>query len=140
MKATLISIGIFAITLTSCKSSSISYKAYGPVIVDTTQALTLDEMLIRFKSNPTDQAYTFKAPLVAVCQSAGCWVNVQPSNGDMIRIRFKDHFLIPPATQAGSVAYFHGTPYFDTISVDMQKHFLEDAKAQNQKSKVNGSH
>ncbi len=129
MKATLISIGILALTLTSCKSSSIAYKAYGPVAVDTTQALTLDEMLVRFKANPTDQAYTFIAPLQAVCQSAGCWVNVKPSTGDLIRIRFKDHFLIPPATEAGSVAYFHGTPYLDTISVAMQKHFLEDAKA-----------
>jgi hypothetical protein len=129
MKATLISLGIFTLFLYSCQTSSIAYKAYGPVAVDTTQALTLDEMLVRFKSNPTEQAYTFKAPLVAVCQSAGCWVNVKPSNGDLIRIRFKDHFLIPPATEAGSVAYFHGTPYLDTISVAMQKHFLEDAKA-----------
>ncbi|MFM6946135.1 MAG: DUF4920 domain-containing protein [Flavobacteriales bacterium] len=129
MKRILFAIGLTALALTSCKSSSIAYKSYGPVSVDTTQALTLDEMLTRFKANPTDQAYTFKAPLVAVCQSAGCWVNVKPSNGDLIRIRFKDHFLIPPATEAGSIAYFHGTPYLDTISVAMQKHFLEDAKA-----------
>lgn len=129
MKHFVIAIAILATALISCKSSSIAYKAYGPVSVDSTQAITLDEMLSRFKANPTDQAYTFKAPLVAVCQSAGCWVNVKPSNGEMIRIRFKDHFLIPPATQAGSVAYFHGTPYLDTISVAMQKHFLEDAKA-----------
>jgi hypothetical protein len=38
-------------------------------------------------------------------------------------------FSIPPATEAGSIAYFHGTSYLDTISVAMQKHFLEDAKA-----------
>ena len=129
MKGTLLSLGLFALALSSCKSTSVAYKAYGPVSVDTTQALTLDEMLTRFQGNPTDQSYTFKAPLVAVCQSAGCWVNVKPTNGDLIRIRFKDHFLIPPATEAGSVAYFHGTPYLDTISVAMQKHFLEDAKA-----------
>ena len=129
MKGTLLSLGLFTLALSSCKSTSVAYKAYGPVSVDTTQALTLDEMLTRFKANPSDQAYTFKAPLVAVCQSAGCWVNVKPTNGDLIRIRFKDHFLIPPATEAGSIAYFHGTPYLDTISVAMQKHFLEDAKA-----------
>ena len=129
MKGTLLSLGLFTLAISSCKSTSVAYKAYGPVSVDTTQALTLDEMLTRFKANPSDQAYTFKAPLVAVCQSAGCWVNVKPTNGDLIRIRFKDHFLIPPATEAGSIAYFHGTPYLDTISVAMQKHFLEDAKA-----------
>ena len=74
MKGTLLSLGLFALALSSCKSTSVAYKAYGPVSVDTTQALTLDEMLTRFKANPSDQAYTFKAPLVAVCQSAGCWV------------------------------------------------------------------
>lgn len=129
MKFTLISLGIFVLSLTSCQTAAIAYKAYGPVTVDTTQALTLDQMLDRYKANPSEQAYTFKAPLVAVCQSAGCWVNVKPSNGELIRIRFKDHFLIPPGTEAGSVAYFHGTPYLDTISVAMQKHFLEDAHA-----------
>lgn len=74
MKGTLLSLGLLALALSSCKSTSVAYKAYGPVSVDTTQALTLDEMLTRFKANPSDQAYTFKAPLVAVCQSAGCWV------------------------------------------------------------------
>jgi hypothetical protein len=27
------------------------------------------------------------------------------------------------------VAYFHGTAYYDTISVQLQKHFLEDGNA-----------
>jgi len=129
MKGTLLSLGLFALALSSCKSTSVAYKAYGPVSVDTTQALTLDEMLTRFKANPSDQAYTFKAPLVAVCQSAGCWVKVQPTGSEAIRVRFKDHFLIPPVTEINSVAYFHGRAYYDTISVALQKHFLEDAKA-----------
>ena len=45
MKATLISLGVFALFLASCQTSSIAYKAYGPVSVDTTQALTLDESI-----------------------------------------------------------------------------------------------
>lgn len=129
MKRFFFTLAVTSLVLVSCKQSKLAYKAYGPVSIDTTQALTLDEMIMQFKANPSDKAYTFKAPLVAVCQSAGCWVNVKPSNGDLIRVRFKDHFLIPPATEAGSMAYFHGTPYLDTISVAMQKHFLEDAKA-----------
>lgn len=129
MKIFFVAVAALAFTLTSCKSSQIAYKHYGPVAVDSTQALTLDQMLVAFQANPKNDIFTFAAPLVGVCQSAGCWVNVHPSNGELIRVRFKDHFLVPPATEINSVAYFHGRAYYDTLSVELQKHFLEDAKA-----------
>jgi hypothetical protein len=129
MKKILLPLSLAALLFASCNSSKIAYKHYGPVDVDSTQAVSLDQMLLTFKAQPQNDIFTFSAPLVGVCQSAGCWVKVQPSNGDMIRVRFKDHFLIPPVTEINSVAYFHGRAYYDTISVDLQKHFLEDAKA-----------
>jgi hypothetical protein len=129
MKIFYVAIAAIGLALSSCNSSKIAYKHYGPVAVDSTQALTLDEMLLKFKAQPQNDVFTFSAPLVGVCQSAGCWVNVQPSNGEPIRVRFKDHFLIPPATEINSRAYFHGQAYYDTLSVELQKHFLEDAKA-----------
>ncbi|MEY4803958.1 MAG: hypothetical protein RL331_471 [Bacteroidota bacterium] len=129
MKIFFVAVAALALTLSSCKNSQIAYKHYGPVAVDSTQALTLDQMLVAFQANPKNDMFTFSAPLVGVCQSAGCWVNVQPSNGDLIRVRFKDHFLVPPATEINSVAYFHGKAYYDTLSIELQKHFLEDAKA-----------
>lgn len=129
MKKILLPLSLAALLFTSCNSSKIAYKHYGPVAVDSTQAVSLDQMLLTFKAQPQNDIFTFSAPLVGVCQSAGCWVKVQPSNSDMIRVRFKDHFLIPPVTEINSVAYFHGRAYYDTISVELQKHFLEDAKA-----------
>lgn len=129
MKKIILPFAAACLIFTSCSTSKVAYKHYGPVAVDTTQAITLDDMLVRFKAQPQADVFTFSAPLVGVCQSAGCWVKVQPSNGDLIRVRFKDHFLIPPATDINSVAYFHGRAYYDTISVELQKHFLEDAKA-----------
>ena len=124
-----LAISTSALLLVSCNNSKIAYKHYGPTDVDSTQALTLDQMLLTFKQQPQNNSYTFSAPLIGVCQSAGCWVKFQASNGELIRIRFKDHFLIPPATEVNSLAYFHGVVYYDTISVELQKHFLEDAKA-----------
>jgi hypothetical protein len=122
-------VAVLFFALSSCKNSQITFKHYGPVAVDSTQALSLDVMLATFQANPKKDVFTFVAPLVGVCQSAGCWVNVQPSNGELIRVRFKDHFLIPPVTEINSAAYFHGKAYYDTLSVELQKHFLEDAKA-----------
>jgi len=129
MRIFFVAVAALGFVLSSCKNTQIAYKHYGPVAVDSTQALSLDQMLVALKANPTNDIFTFAAPLVGVCQSAGCWVNVQPSNGDLIRVRFKDHFLVPPSTEISSVAYFHGRAYYDTLSIELQKHFLEDAKA-----------
>jgi hypothetical protein len=129
MRIFFVAVAALGFVLSSCKNTQIAYKHYGPVAVDSTQALSLDQMLVALKANPTNDIFTFAAPLVGVCQSAGCWVNVQPSNGDLIRVRFKDHFLVPPSTEINSVAYFHGRAYYDTLSIELQKHFLEDAKA-----------
>ena len=121
---------VFGLSLVGCKTGvGITYKHYGPNNVDTSNAISLDQMVLDFKNQPQKAEFIFKAPLTGVCQSAGCWVSVQPSSGESIRVRFKDHFLIPPATELNSIAYFHGRAYFDTLSVDLQKHFLEDAKA-----------
>jgi len=129
MKIFLIVLPFAFLFFTSCNTSKIAYKHYGPAAVDTTQAVSLDEMLAIYNADPQKEFFTFSAPLVGVCQSAGCWVNVQPSNGDIIRVRFKDHFLIPPTTALKSISYFSGHVYYDTLSVELQKHFLADAKA-----------
>jgi hypothetical protein len=89
----------------------------------------MEDMVKQFNQNPQQDTFTFYAPIVNVCQSAGCWVNVKKTDGDLLRIRFKDHFGIPPKTETGNVAYFHGIAYYDTISVQLQKHFLEDGNA-----------
>ena len=42
-------------------------------------------------------------------------------------VRFKDHFTIPTKTEVGTEAYFHGRAYWDTVSVELLRHFAEDA-------------
>lgn len=124
--APILSIGLL---LQSCGSSKEAFKHYGPTQVDSTKAISMEDMVKQFNQNPQQDTFTFYAPIVNVCQSAGCWVNVKKTDGDLLRIRFKDHFGIPPKTETGNVAYFHGIAYYDTISVQLQKHFLEDGNA-----------
>jgi hypothetical protein len=123
------SILTLGLLLQSCGSEKEAFKQYGPTSVDYENAISLAEMVKQFNQNPQVDTYTFYAPIVNVCQSAGCWVNVKKEDGNLLRIRFKDHFGIPPKTETGNVAYFHGTAYYDTLSVQLQKHFLEDGKA-----------
>ena len=129
MKGFIMAILTLGVILQSCSSSKDAFKHYGPVAVDMSKAMSLSDMVKQFNQNPQSDTFTFYAPIVNVCQSAGCWVNVKKEDGDLLRIRFKDHFGIPPKTETGNTAYFHGIAYYDTISVELQKHFLEDGHA-----------
>lgn len=115
-----------ALFIMSCASSQLG-KNYGPVKVDTGKAISVKEMIADFENKEGRVEYTFEAPLNEVCSKAGCWVNIDKGNGETFMVRFKDHFTIPPATPVGTGAYFHGVAYWDTVSVDMLKHFAEDA-------------
>ena len=57
MKIFFVAVAALALTLSSCKNSQIAYKHYGPVAVDSTQALTLDQMLVAFQANPKNDIF-----------------------------------------------------------------------------------
>ena len=102
-------------------------KSYGPAKVDTALTVSVKEVMKGIESKNERVEFTFQAPLVEICQAAGCWVSIDKGNGETFRVRFKDHFTIPVKTKPGTKAYFHGYAYWDEISVEMQKHFAEDA-------------
>ena len=102
--------------------------SFGPNKVDTTKALSTIELLAQFKGK-TEMDATFKAKINETCSKAGCWINIEKEDGETFMVRFKDHFTIPVDTKVGTYAYMSGKAIQDTVSVDMQKHFLEDANA-----------
>ena len=102
-------------------------KSYGPVKVDVSKAISVEEMLADFEGKTGEVEYTFEGDLVEVCSKAGCWVNIDKGDGDLFMVRFKDHFTIPPATEVGTGAYLHGVAFMDTIPVSDLQHFAEDA-------------
>ena len=72
----------------------------------------------------------FKAEIVQTCTKMGCWMNVKGPAGDTIMVYMKDHdFFVPLDGVQGNQAVISGKVYYDTVSVDMQKHLLEDAGA-----------
>jgi hypothetical protein len=102
-------------------------KSYGPVQVEVSNAVDLTKMLQLFEGQSEPMELTFVAPINQVCMKAGCWVNIDKGNGETFMVRFKDHFTIPIDTKIGTKAYMHGTAYWDEVSVEMLKHFAEDA-------------
>ena len=113
--------------LFSC-SSTAPITSYGPIKVEAAAPLSVQEMLTDYTlKKELAKEYTFKAPIHQVCSKAGCWVNIDKGNGEMFMVRFKDHFTIPTKTKPGTWAVFHGTAYQETVSVEMLRHFAEDA-------------
>lgn len=102
-------------------------KSYGPVTVVPEKAVAVDEVLEVNEKMMEPTEFTFEGEIVEVCSKAGCWVNVDAGNGETFMVRFKDHFTIPPGTKPGTKAYFHGTAFNDTVSVELLQHFAEDA-------------
>jgi hypothetical protein len=62
-----------------------------------------------------------------VCQMAGCWIKVGNDNGEMVRVKFKDHFTLPIESSHGKHVVFHGVGIKEVETVEMQKHYLKDA-------------
>jgi hypothetical protein len=110
--------------LISCASLK---NEYGIVKVDETAAISVAELVTRMDKSKEPQTVTIKSPLSAVCQNAGCWVQVSKPDGKPLMVRFKNHFTIPPATPLGTESYIHGVAYWDTVSVKALRHYAEDA-------------
>lgn len=101
---------------------------FGTKKVDVSKAISTEELLAQFEGK-TEMEATFKAEINEVCSKMGCWINIDKGDGETFMVRFKDHFTIPTDTEVGTVAYLTGTAIQDTIPVDEQRHYLEDANA-----------
>lgn len=117
--------------ITSCNNQNSNKielgKNYGPVKVDTSLAVSVDEMMACYNKKDQRFEFTFKSKISEVCTKAGCWVNIDKGNGETFMVRFKNHFTIPPKTKLGTEAYIHGFAYYDTIAVEQLQHFAGDA-------------
>jgi hypothetical protein len=136
---------ISVLTLFSCGTKDVASDkmaapvsgTYGPVKVNVSEAISVKAMLEKFKANPEENTFTFYGEMTEICSKAGCWVNIDKGNGETFMVRFKDHFTIPTNTTPGTGAYFHGVAHWDTVSVDLLRHFAEDAgKSESEIAKI----
>jgi hypothetical protein len=67
------------------------------------------------------------APIVNVCQKKGCWMNVDLGEGKQMMVRFKDYGFFVPKDADGKIAVMDGVAFREVLSVDMLRHYAEDA-------------
>ena len=67
-----------------------------------------------------------KGKVKEVCKAEGCWLKMETANGDVM-IRMKDHSFFVPLAMNGKIIVVDGTASVKETSVDMLKHYAEDA-------------
>lgn len=68
-----------------------------------------------------------EAEIITCCQKKGCWVQVDIGNDELMRVTFKDYGFFMPLDCPGRTAIMEGKAYYETVSVDMVRHYAEDA-------------
>lgn len=102
-----------------------AFMLYGHEDVTADDAVSPEAMFTTFKETGS---FNGKVNITVneVCQKAGCWINFMKDD-EPIMVFFRDHFTIPIEESAGKQAVLYGNLEMDTLSVDFQKHLLDDA-------------
>ena len=64
--------------------------------------------------------------VVEVCKMEGCWLKMETATGPMM-IKMKDHAFLVPLAMNGKTIVVNGTASLKETSVEMLRHFAEDA-------------
>ena len=100
--------------------------AYFGDTIETAGALAPEALLEQLKTSDSISA-TVEATIDGVCQSKGCWMDLNMGNGQTMTVRFKDYAFFVPMDATGKKAVVAGYVKVDTLSVDWLKHKASDA-------------
>lgn len=106
--------------------SNKEYVSYGELIEDKTSASYIS--VLESAMEDTLENVVLEGEIIQTCAKKGCWMDVKIDNRDTIMVRFKDYgFFVPIEGVEGNRVVFRGNAMMDTLSVDMLRHYAEDA-------------
>lgn len=74
-----------------------------------------------------------------VCQSEGCWIRLQKTDGTTLLVKSKDHAFVMPKDIVGKTVVAEGDASVKEVSEAMRKHLAEDAgKSKEEIEKIKG--
>ena len=127
---------LIIITLTvffaSCSSpeasekSTLGYDYFGDTL-DVSSAVEINQIINTMKEGKDSVYATFSAPINAICQKKGCWMELDLGNGENALVRFKDYGFFVPMDATGEIAMVEGAMKIDTLDVDWLRHQASDA-------------
>ena len=85
------------------------------------------EKVKNLAENQAEVETKIEGTILSTCPKKGCWMNVKVDQ-DTILVRFKDYgFFVPKEGQENNRVVMQGKAKKDTISVDLLRHYAEDA-------------
>ena len=92
----------------------------------TTEGAVAANELTNVLANKTTADVKVKGKVVEVCKAEGCWIRMETASGPML-IKMKDHSFFVPLALNGKTIIADGIAEVKETSVEMQKHYAEDA-------------
>ena len=113
-----------ALVFSSCSTKE--YRYFGMEISDNVTHSYADVFELA-QSGPVENVI-LDGVITQTCAKKGCWMNVKMTEGDTMMVRFKDYgFFVPKEGAEDLRTVMHGTAKMDTVSVDLLRHYAEDA-------------
>lgn len=89
-------------------------------------AISTSEFLTQFEGKGVLET-KITGSIEEVCSKKGCWMVMNLSEDKDMRVTFKDYEFFVPLDAAGKETIIQGTATMDTTTVEMLKHYAEDA-------------
>lgn len=118
-------LSLFAFILLTSQLQAQKGQSFGDKI-DDKGAVGPSEFLEKI-GNADSVQIKLKATVQEVCQKKGCWMNVDLGNEQSMMVRFKDYGFFVPKDCDGKIAVMDGVAFREVLSVEMLRHYAEDA-------------
>lgn len=117
---------IFVLIFVSCNNQPVSNTTYYGDLIDDKNILKISESKKEISSSGKVRA-KIQGEILATCAKKGCWMDLKVDN-DTLMVRFKDYgFFVPKEGVEGKTAIISGEIFYDTLSVELLRHYAEDA-------------
>jgi len=111
--------------LSGCSSPK---EVYGDPSTTAKGAVPADQLLARLEGKDSLQVKV-EGKVIEVCQTKGCWMDMDLGNGQSMTVRFKDYGFFVPMNGAGRTVVIDGVAKIKTEDVAWLRHKAEDAGA-----------
>lgn len=111
------------------QNNDAKYKSYG-VEFEAQSVLTPARVPYLINNPEATENLQLIGYISEVCQNAGCWIkiNTEPNSHENLMVKTKHEFVVPKDI-AGKRVLVYGSVSEKEVSVEEQKHLLEDAGA-----------
>ena len=100
-------------------------------------SMTMAQLVAEMKDKP-EMNVKVEGKISDCCQKKGCWMNIEKGDGTEMKVTFKDYGFFVPKDCKGKTTIFQGRAFMDTVTVEMLRHYAEDAgKSEEEIAKIN---